>query len=139
MRFICFVTSHAIRFICKKVAVPWLYLPAPSEACRPEQATMIVTKRTKARHAEGAMARTRLGQWRYCERLYLSPTPTGGGASPTWPHVGGAVTSRYAVNKIYDLNNKKVLSFWLHSSFSSTVTAAGVHFDPRTVSFGLAM
>ena len=96
------LSSDAVRSTWTTVCVQSLYLPAPSEACRPEQAMTRVTTRTQTRHTEGAMARRRLGHRRYWELLIPCPHPHwGGGASPTWSHVGGAVTSRCAVNKIH--------------------------------------
>lgn len=66
-------------------------LPVASEVCTPEQVRNRATMRATTRHAEGAMARRGLGRWRYSVLLYLFPSPTWGGASPTWSHVGGAI------------------------------------------------
>lgn len=119
--------SDAVRFtwttMC--VCVQWLYLPAPSEACRPEQAMMRVKTRTQTRHADGAMARRRLGRWCYCELLIPCPHPHwGAGHRPpgrTW-----AVRSHHVLLLIkytMETTNKICSIDWIPCSTSNTVSS----------------
>lgn len=131
---IYFLSCDDVRFTWTTVWVQWHYLPATSEACRPEQTIMRVTTRTQTRHAEGAIARRRLGHWRYCELLIPCPHPHwGAGHRPpgrTW-----AVRSHHVVLLIkytIETSNKICSIYWSLVPPAIQPTAAGIRSDRST-------